>query len=122
LSLNGSLNVNATAQSPFTIDITGLDSLNQIGTVANFNNTQTYSWRLLTAQSGINSFTTEKFQLLSNNFQNILGTGSFWLSQNGNSLYLNFSPVPEPSSVLLVGLAGALAIKLRQRRPKSSFR
>ena len=47
-----------------------------------------------------------------------LGGGSFFVTQSGSSLLLNFTPVPEPSTLAL--LAAGLAMLLgRLRRRKA---
>ncbi|MBL9090824.1 MAG: PEP-CTERM sorting domain-containing protein, partial [Planctomycetaceae bacterium] len=32
--------------------------------------------------------------------------GTFWVSAVGNNLYVNYSSVPEPGSMILIGIAG----------------
>lgn len=48
----------------------------------------------------------------------IPGTGGFWVSAVGNDLYINYSAVPEPGSLLLVGLAGLGFAGYRRRKRK----
>ncbi|MBN8628192.1 MAG: autotransporter-associated beta strand repeat-containing protein, partial [Planctomycetes bacterium] len=48
----------------------------------------------------------------------IPGTGGFWVSAQGNDLYINYSAVPEPGSLLLVGLAGLGFAGYRRRKRK----
>ncbi|MBA4018934.1 MAG: hypothetical protein C0483_17335 [Pirellula sp.] len=47
-----------------------------------------------------------------------VGSGSFWVSQSGNDLYLNYASVPEPSSLALLSFAAAIGF-YRHRRRKS---
>ncbi len=47
--------------------------------------------------------------------QNTLG-GHFWVSAHNNDLYINYSAVPEPGSLLLVGLAGLGFAGYRRRK------
>jgi autotransporter-associated beta strand protein len=49
----------------------------------------------------------------------IPATGGFWVSAVGNDLYINYSAVPEPSSLLLVGLAGLGFAGYRRRKNRS---
>ncbi|MBL9123831.1 MAG: PEP-CTERM sorting domain-containing protein, partial [Planctomycetaceae bacterium] len=62
-------------------------------------------------------------QLDTTGFLNPLGNGYFWLStaDNGSSLYLNFSPVPEPSTLLLAAV-GSFAMFVARRRWRSACR
>ncbi len=58
----------------------------------------------------ITNFTANQFNLVTTDFTNGLAGGRF--SQSDKSLLLNFKPVPEPSTALLMGsdlslLAGA---------------
>ena len=80
-------------------DVTGLGVTTNI---ANLNLT-TINW----LDSGSNLFST--------------AGGSFTLSQNGEDVMLNFSPIPEPSTygIALGAMALALAAVRRQRRKKS---
>ncbi|MGC3969161.1 MAG: autotransporter-associated beta strand repeat-containing protein [Pirellulales bacterium] len=46
-----------------------------------------------------------------------VANGYFWVSAYDNNLYVNYSAVPEPGSLLLVGLAGlGLAVHRRRKR------
>ena len=76
-----------------------------------------YSWTLLSAQS-ISGFSTSDFTIDDTTFfQNALGGGTFSISDVSNDLVLSFTPVPEPSTWLLMatGLC-TLAAAVRRRR------
>jgi autotransporter-associated beta strand protein len=45
-------------------------------------------------------------------------SGHFWVSAYGNDLYINYSSVPEPGSLMLVGLAGLGLAAYRRRKRK----
>jgi autotransporter-associated beta strand protein len=97
LSINGNLLINVPS-TPFTLHITGMP--------VNFNNTLPYSWVVASATGGITGFDARAFSIDPSSFDASLGSGTFFLSQSGNDLLLNFTPVPEPSTwaLMLVGL------------------
>ena len=116
LSVSGLLSVTATPASPFSI---ALESINpgsgNLGP-ANFNMTQSYSWTLISAGS-ISGFNAADFTVNTSAFQNPLGGGSFVVGEIGNTLTLDFTPVPEPGTwTLMLGGLGALAAAWRRRR------
>ena len=121
----GGLNFTASVGSPFELFLfSGAPGTNQpySTSAANFDPTQAYHWTLLTATGGITNFNANDFQInLSTgngtSFLNSIGTGQFYVTSTGNTLELNFSPVPEPSTVMLMasGLC-AVGAALRRRR------
>ena len=99
------------------------------GDALNFDNTQNYTWTILTAATGINGFAADKFNINlgaangTAGFANALGGGTFSLLTSGNNLNLMFTAaggaaVPEPgtwaAAALLVG--GAAFMRWRKRR------
>jgi fibronectin-binding autotransporter adhesin len=104
ISVTGTLNITAAPDS-FTIAINSITPGGGPGP-ANFNPMQPYSWTILTAGS-IPSFNSADFMINAGNFQNPLGGGSFALGQSGNMITLDFTPIPEPSTwvLMLTGLA-----------------
>jgi len=101
---------------------------NLAGAVSNFDPTQSYSWMIATTTGGITGFTSNGFLTSTAafsstpGFQNSLGLGSFFLSQSGNDLFLNFTPVPEPSTEasLLAGLTLLIGGALRRHYKRAS--
>jgi autotransporter-associated beta strand protein len=116
------LNVASSDESPFTISLVGVGSNQQtIGTAGTFDTTLTYNWTFLTSTTPITGFTdSNQFSIYINpsNFSNTVN-GSFSVVDTGSTLVLNFTPVPEPSTwVLMIGgvcmLVGA-AVRRRRR-------
>jgi autotransporter-associated beta strand protein len=102
------------------------------GNALNFDNTQNYTWTILTAATGINGFAADKFNINlgaangTAGFANALGGGTFSLLTSGNNLNLMFTAaggaaVPEPgtwaAAALLVG--GAAFMRWRKRKQVS---
>jgi hypothetical protein len=90
---DGSLTVSATSGSKFTIKVVSLSGADA-GACANFDNKQAYAWRIATASGGVSGFDTNAFAIDASGFVNSLGAvGAFSVSQSGNDVYLNFTPV-----------------------------
>jgi T5SS/PEP-CTERM-associated repeat protein/autotransporter-associated beta strand protein len=118
VSVSGALlDITATSGSPFTIMVRSLNGAGNPGNVADFSSGSDYSWTIAASALGINGFAADKFVIDTSLFTNSLGIGSFSLSQSGNNLLLNFTPVPEPSTyaLMLSGLALA-GLQWRRRR------
>ncbi len=116
--VTGNVHIAATAADPFHFKFGSVDVTGGLGLASNFDPTIPYSWTVLSATS-ITGFTgIDQFNLYSMGFMNPNG-GVFSLSlgSGGNSLMLNFNPVPEPSTyaMMLTGL-GAIAWVYRRRR------
>jgi len=99
LVVNGSL-----LYAPASIDIVGLAGLS-------FDNTQSYSWRVATATNGVTIGGQPTFNATGLN----TGSGSFFLSSTFNSVFVSFSPTPEPGSILLIAAIGAGAVGIGRR-------
>jgi hypothetical protein len=124
LNISGALNITANAATPFDISINSVNASNLVGSVINFDPAQSYSWMIVSASGGITGFASNAFIVSAAGtgslpgFQNSLVGGNFFLSQVGNNLFLNFTPVPEPSTwaLLLAGTTLLATGALRRRR------
>ncbi|MBI5724788.1 MAG: autotransporter-associated beta strand repeat-containing protein [Planctomycetes bacterium] len=129
LNVTGTLDVSAA--SAFKINAWSMSSATVSGNAINFNNASNYTWTLVTTTGGIVGFDPSLFQLyLSPNngtagFTNALGPSSYFqLAVSGTNLVLNYIAVPEPSTLLLLGL-GAIAmivVTVRRRRVLAKVR
>jgi len=125
LDVTGALTITATSSTPFTIGLISTTGTGALGPISNFNPLSSYSWEIVNATGGISGFTPNAFNFnlsITNSagFENSTGVGYFFASQSGNDLFVNFTPVPEPSTwALLIGGAAALAGILFRRRGRS---
>ncbi|HEY0966560.1 MAG TPA: autotransporter-associated beta strand repeat-containing protein [Opitutaceae bacterium] len=121
LSISGTLAVNASSASPFTIQVKSLNSDFASGNAANFNESTNYAWKFAGATS-ITGFEANAFTIDRSGFTNS-SLGSFFVSRSGNDLLLNFTPVPEPETYVLMGaglsLLAASALRRRKRTEKT---
>lgn len=106
------LNIAATSSNPFSINLNGDDSVIPEG----FDSTQAESWLIVGSLNDFTNFDLSKFELnVASNLESAAGAGIWSLtfdSSGGtfgevtlaNSLRLNFTPVPEPSTFALYAL------------------
>jgi autotransporter-associated beta strand protein len=104
-----------------TFNIVSTDSSGNSASAINFNPSNMYSWVFASSPTTITgtAFNPSQFNLISSgSFLNSTAGGTFGVTEVGNSLFLNFTPVPEPSTWALLG-AGVLAVaafEYRRRR------
>ena len=122
INVTGQLDITARpgVASPFTIELYSLDPDGAHGLVSDFNSNQSYTWMIASADC-ITNFAANNFILdTTSSFLNYPNGGTFSLSLGGDDteLFLNFTPVPEPSTcaLLSLGLAGLLLRGWRRRR------
>ena len=121
LSGTGTLDITATSISTFTINLTSLTTLNTAGAVTGFNDTTNYFWMLADFANPVGGFDANKFTVNTSGFSNTF-SGDFAVALGGTGvvpgdntrLYLTYTAIPEPSTMILGGL-GLLAL-LRRRR------
>ncbi len=118
IAVTGALVFNASAASPFTLNLSSLTSAGASGNLANFVATNAYSWQIATTTGGILGFDPAAFAINTSGFANAIGIGTFSVALSGNNLLLNFTPVPEPSTwaLMIGGLCAVALTALRRRR------
>jgi T5SS/PEP-CTERM-associated repeat protein len=113
----GVLNLTANSSLPFTLNLQSLDGTGAPGNVSDFNSSLAYSWMIFNAPGGITGFSPSDFVIDTSGFTNNPAISGFFVTQSGNSIVLDFAPVPEPSTyaLLFAGL-GLVGVALRRRR------
>jgi len=119
--VTGTLAING----PFTIDITGLDLSNNTGHIDQWNPAHSYSWIIASASGGItgaNNLTLFTSHFTDNNLTNGGVNSGFSLDVVGNNLMLNYTPLPEPSTLVLLTAGGLLGMwgHVRRRRKRGT--
>lgn len=118
LAISGNLNITATAGG-FVLNLFTYDSTNNLGLAA-LPLYVPYSLPILIVSGTITGFDPSAFTINAGaSFQNgTLNPTVFSLSNIGNTIYLDFTPIPEPSTYALfsVGLVSVLLPVLRRRR------
>ncbi len=117
VNITGTLNLSGLTTGGYTLKAISLDLLNTQGQPVSGLVGPT-SWTIATASTGITGFEAADFVFDVSQFH---GGGIFTLSQSGNNLLLNFTPVPEPSTYALM-LGGLALAGLHWRRRRAAGR
>ena len=116
----GSLDLSTLTSSGMTIKIAGLDSSNQIGSVANFDSSVARSWTLAQFANDLSSSNSNLFVLDTTEFaaNNNLNGGAFALTLTSTgSIIIAFVPVPEPACLFVLSLSSVyLGLRYRKSR------
>jgi autotransporter-associated beta strand protein len=123
ITVNSSFALAATPSQPFTIEILSVGPSGSLGTDSAFNPAVSQTWTLLTTPTAISGFGATDFAFNTGMFNSgSVPSSAFSVSLGGtgnDSLILNFTPVPEPSTWALMagGLCafGAMAVRRRRR-------
>ena len=108
ITANGGLSLTASANT-LTFNLVSIDSSGNPAAAINFNPANSYSWMFATSSTAITGFSASDFHLVTGGFSNSTAGGSFSFTESGDNLFLNFTPVPEPSTWVLLG-SGLLAV------------
>lgn len=113
-----SLSIESNASNPFTIVVASYNGGGNEGALPGsvFDATRSQQWTLVSAGT-VTGFSSDKFVIDATRFKNDIAGGSFSIAQAGNDLVLNFTPVPEPSTWVLMGggMGFVAALSLRRR-------
>jgi hypothetical protein len=111
--------VDLSGATSITVQVRGL--LNQPGSVpgrpANFDESQSYSFRLIEADAGVTGFNPSVFTIDRTGIDPYIAASqvSFSVTSQADGVYLQVAPVPEPSAVLVI-VFGACAVVAGYRR------
>jgi fibronectin-binding autotransporter adhesin len=118
LLITGSLDLTTLATSGFLLSLSSYDPLTAEEGSTSLTLGNSYNFTILTANGGILGFEASDFAIDATLFQDgVMSASAFSLAQSGNSLVLNFTAVPEPSTwALLVAGAFSMAVTAWRRR------
>jgi len=114
LNTVGDLAITADPDHKFTLALVSLTASDLAGAVADFDQMENYSWLIADASHAVTGFDADAFEIDTSEFANA-APGEFFLSQSGNQIFLNYTPVPEPSTWALSALGLGALIFARRR-------
>ncbi len=103
LNINGTLDIQATAESPFTIAASALDGGS--GTLNGFSSRSSNTWTIASATSGITIADPKSLVVDTTNFT-VPFLGTFSAEASGNDLLLRYTYISDPNYTLLHSFAG----------------
>jgi fibronectin-binding autotransporter adhesin len=117
VSAPGGLSLTASPNT-FTFNVLTTDASGNAANAINFNSSTAYNWTFANSGSAISGFSPNQFNILTGGFLNPVGGGTFSITEVGNSLELNFTPAPEPSTwaMLAAGVFVLVPFAARRRR------
>ena len=117
VSAPGGLSLTASPNT-FTFNVLTTDASGNAANAINFNSSTAYNWTFANSGSAISGFSPNQFNILTGGFLNPVGGGTFSVIEVGNSLELNFTPAPEPSTwaMLAAGVFVLVPFAARRRR------
>lgn len=118
--ISGSLDLSAGigTAGAFKLSLVTLLGNGQAGSLSDFNPLVPFSLTVATAAGGITGFASGLFAIDLSAFANDLDGGSFAVEAQGNSLKLNYTPVPEPGGGVMVGVGAVVLGGLRRQRAR----
>jgi fibronectin-binding autotransporter adhesin len=117
MAASSSLHIAATVENPFVLRLVSLEADGSAGTATGFSNTA-YTWTLINASAAaLDGFDSAKFSIEASAFLTNVGPGDFAFVNVGGQLQLTFTPVPEPSTYVLMATGlGAMGLAAWRRR------
>lgn len=117
IALSGDLDVSGLSADGFTLFLVSLDGGNSAAELPNFDDNTDYSWEIASFSTITGVYTSDLISVDTTDFQNAF-TGTFAVNQSGNSLFLDYTAVPEPGTyaLLISAMAGALVMIRRRRK------
>jgi autotransporter-associated beta strand protein len=97
LNITGTLDVQATPTSLFTIKLVSLTTSNTPGLLAGFDKTKTNTWTIASTSGGVQNFAVAKFALDASGFRNDFSGGTFSIALQGTAIVVVYQPPPSPT-------------------------
>jgi len=115
IAISGELDVSGLTTDGFTLALVGLLS-GDPAVLPNFDETSDYSWEIASFSTIVGTYTSDLINVDTSGFLEPF-TGTFAVNQSGNSLVLDYTAVPEPSTfaLLFAGCIGALVMFRRRK-------